>query len=1367
MSVAGKVEFAVDRFSFRGALLLGTALTGVVALPLPASALLTNYTGGNGNWFVAGNWAPSVPTVADIANLTNPGTAGTPAFINAPAAGALTVNINNGNTLNVGGGGQLTVLGTFTNATATANAVNVFGATSAITAATIVNSAGGFSSSGSTITGTTAIFNLGTFSASGAVVSPVINNQAGSFNVTGALTGTGAFNNSAGTALNVSGGSFNGTTTLTNAGTASIAAGQALNATTLVSNLAGGVINNVGALTAPTISNQGALNSTGTVGTLATTTTNAGTVNASGAFAGTINNSGTFNVTGALTGTGAFTNAAGGALNVNGGSFTGIGALVNNATITIGAGNTLSAASVNNAAGATIANSGTLTSAAVIGNAGILNNLGAASIINGGVANSGTLTNAGTLNGGLANTAGTTTNAGTINGGAAVSGGTVTNNNLVVGTVGISGAGTFNNNLTITGAVNNAATFNNNAAGTVSGLLTNTAGASVNAGQLNGGATVTGGTLTSTNIVNGGIINAAAGTVNVQGNTAGTLANLGAFTVTGALNAGAGAINNNGGTFTVNGALTNAGAVTNAAGATLANNALLTATGPVVNNGALNNNAAGTITNGVTNNAGTTTNAGTINGGAIVTGGTLNTNTATSVVNGGLTNTAIVNAAGQINGAIANNAGGAFTVVGNLAGNTFANAAGATLTFNPGSTLIGFTALTNAGTVNGGLVNPTGMTTTNTGTINGGVNVTGGTLNTNTATSVVNGGLTNTAIVNAAGQVNGAIANNAGGVFTVVGNLAGNNAFTNAVGATLTVNAATAFSGLTTLTNNGTVTNNGTLSTTGGTTNTGLLNTNTAASSLNGGLANTGIVNAAGQINGVTANNAGGAFNVVGNLSGNNSLTNAANATLKINTGSTLNGFTSVTNAGTLLPSAAGAVTIVAPTFTNTGTINLQNGSSTDVLTINGKYVGGGVISLDTNLSVPNATQTPTSDKVTILNGAASSGATLVQIKQTDLNKSFFQNPIKLITGAGTATFAAANDAGTAAALSSLGGNFVTYNFQALGGGDWGIVALVNTAAAAGPAAQIATSISSINTGFFQNTSSFISAPPSDEANKLYGGLWIRPSEGSSTTTSTSTNSNPFAPPTASKVKFDYAGYQLGADIAFGNVGNTGFNVHAGLTAGQVGAKASDQINAGSSSNFEVPFYGVYMAATGHGFFVDLLLRHDIVKMKIINTAAGLNAPTSLKAHGDTISLSGGYRFDINGYFIEPSGTITLSQHKIDPLSLGGTGSLTFAAMKSTLGRIGLRAGTTVQASESLVLQPFVALSLWREFSGNLGTTFTDPLNQQVVISTSRVGTFTQLSAGIAGQLVKAPVIGFVRADMRMGTNISGWGATAGLRYSF
>ena len=68
------------------------------------------------------------------------------------------------------------------------------------------------------------------------------------------------------------------------------------------------------------------------------------------------------------------------------------------------------------------------------------------------------------------------------------------------------------NYLTITGTVDNAATFLNRANGKVSGLLTNTAGVTNNDGQLNGGTTVTGGQVNNSGLISGTVTISSTGT---------------------------------------------------------------------------------------------------------------------------------------------------------------------------------------------------------------------------------------------------------------------------------------------------------------------------------------------------------------------------------------------------------------------------------------------------------------------------------------------------------------------------------------------------------------------------------------------------------------------------------------------------------------------------------------------------------------------------------------------------------------------------------------------------------------------------------------------------------------------------------------
>src|SRR5205085_10393130 len=64
-----------------------------------------------------------------------------------------------------------------------------------------------------------------------------------------------------------------------------------------------------------------------------------------------------------------------------------------------------------------------------------------------------------------------------------------------------SNTGTIDNNKTWTGTVSNAGNFNNNTGATVSGLLTNIAGTTVNNGALDGGANISGGTFTGSRTV--------------------------------------------------------------------------------------------------------------------------------------------------------------------------------------------------------------------------------------------------------------------------------------------------------------------------------------------------------------------------------------------------------------------------------------------------------------------------------------------------------------------------------------------------------------------------------------------------------------------------------------------------------------------------------------------------------------------------------------------------------------------------------------------------------------------------------------------------------------------------------------------------
>ena len=112
-----------------------------------------------------------------------------------------------------------------------------------------------------------------------------------------------------------------------------------------------------------------------------------------------------------------------------------------------------------------------------------------------------------------------------------------------------------------------------------------------------------------------------------------------------------------------------------------------------------------------------------------------------------------------------------------------------------------------------------------------------------------------------------------------------------------------------------------------------------------------------------------------------------------------------------------------------------------------------------------------------------------------------------------------------------------------------------------------------------------------------------------------------------------------------------------------------------------------------------------------------------------------------------------------------------FADIESTMGRAGLRIGTSVTVG-NLALQPFATASIWHEFekssTANLNIAVFDPAGPvNGVLATNRVGTYGQYALGLAGSLVGTGWLGYIRADYRDGDRINGWSVNGGLRYQF
>jgi outer membrane autotransporter protein len=308
----------------------------------------------------------------------------------------------------------------------------------------------------------------------------------------------------------------------------------------------------------------------------------------------------------------------------------------------------------------------------------------------------------------------------------------------------------------------------------------------------------------------------------------------------------------------------------------------------------------------------------------------------------------------------------------------------------------------------------------------------------------------------------------------------------------------------------------------------------------------------------------------------------------------------------------------------------------------------------------------------------------------------------------------------------------------------------------------------------------------STEKNKWTGGLWIRMSGGQNDVKSTAADTLTAVgiTETASlKIATRFEGFQTGYDSGWLNVDGTGWNLHGGVTAGDINASSTSigtpgfsvgpgGVTAGigpsnfGSMKFSVPFVGVYGVATHGNFFADLTVRHDFLNLRVTDTAAGFN-DTRFDGHANNVNTSAGYHYDLGqNWFFEPSLGFSYTQSKFDSLPLLTAGTLAFDTVTSELGRAGARIGTAFQPNASLILSPFVTGTVWHEFAGP--STSTATLASTIIpVSATRVGTFYQASAGISGQLVDTGLLGFVRGDARFGENLSGWSLLGGGRYTW
>ncbi|EEB82811.1 beta strand repeat-containing protein [Roseobacter sp. GAI101] len=938
----------------------------------------------------------------------------------------------------------------------------------------------------------------------------------------------------------------------------------------------------------------------------------------------------------------------------------------------------------------------------------------------------------------------------------------------------------------INGAVINSADFDLDG-GSVGSLENNGGTADLNGGSITGtttvadgtvtnaGATLTGqtstsgtGTFTQTAGTSGAVQNSG-GTVNLDGGTAASLENTataGTSTVTDGQVTGTTTIA--GGSVVVNG--TTGGAVELAGTTTLTDGTLTLTAGDVaglVNQGTTGGATEITVTAGnvasLTNTSGETLlNGGTVAGTTTVADGTVTNAGATLTGQTSTSGTGTFTQTAGTSGAVQNSGG---TV--NLDGGT---AASLENTATAGTSTVTDGQVTGTTTIAGGSV-----------VVNG---TTGGAVELAGTTTLTDGTLTLTA-GDVAGLVNQGTTGGATEITVTAGNVA---SLTNTSGETL-LNGGTV-AGTTTVAD-GTVTNAG-ATLTGQTSTSGTGTFTQTAGAANGGIANDGgTVNLNGGTTTSFAGNSGDSFMTGGTITGPTTIDGGSfslsggtignvtnNATFNI--GSTVTG--NFTNTGTL--NATGTTGVITGNLSAaSGTLNMQNGDPTSLLTINGDADLNGVVQLDVDLS-DGSTQ---SDTIAV--GGALSGNIILAFTNVGTEGDISDIDIFTYGTTNTLSFSSITGLPDTAAFE--------YFVQDNGAGSVLLQSRINTGIT-NLAATVGLTQTLVDAVINRPTSPFVSDFAGDKSVDPCGaGTWARMTGGSADVDGSFSDQTTGQSGT-SPVSLNYSGLQLGGDfacfdghydgwdLAFGgllgvNQGSTSNNVFA--IDPNTGA-ATTQLLSFTETDILQRYAGVYMTAARGRFFGDLQYRYEATRFSSTNFEVVANRGFDLTDEkydnrGQTLSGAVGYSWpvgDVPGLSFVSSAGFAFTNNETDTIDLGTDGTLT---LKNSKSRIGFISGTLAKSKllddEVSILSYFGTATLYNDFGSDREAVFTSPTGTTRDLKISNVGSYGEVSAGLNYVRLLSPndaggarqLNAAIRVDARVGKDIDSYALTGQLRLQF
>ncbi|MCP4307176.1 MAG: autotransporter domain-containing protein, partial [bacterium] len=193
---------------------------------------------------------------------------------------------------------------------------------------------------------------------------------------------------------------------------------------------------------------------------------------------------------------------------------------------------------------------------------------------------------------------------------------------------------------------------------------------------------------------------------------------------------------------------------------------------------------------------------------------------------------------------------------------------------------------------------------------------------------------------------------------------------------------------------------------------------------------------------------------------------------------------------------------------------------------------------------------------------------------------------------------------------------------------------------------------------------------------------------------------------------------------------------------------------------------GIYATYLNGGLFVDGVFKADFVD---VNHNTGFGTADS-RGKTSAITMGGildtGYRFQGENYaYVEPLATIAYSSTDVDDMKLLGN-TVSFADGDNLLGRLGLRAGTSVATGNGSYVEPFVVANVWNQFDGDNAATLSSAGAGDVKVKDDTSGASYQVGGGIELRNTNG-FSAFLKGHYQWGNGLEGGSGRGGVRVNW